>query len=763
MNNQVRKIFLSLLSLACFVLTSNAAFAFIGAGAGTSGNPYRVTSCTELQDISSGLGAVYLLQNDIDCSDTISWNAGAGFLPISGFTGTLYGQGFAVSQLFINRPATDFVGLFGSISSTGVIRDVRILAADITGKDRVGTLSGSASNTSIARVHATGSVHASQFGGGLVGTGAAATLSECSSDVAVTLTGSRGGGIISACLDCSISDSYSKGSISGTEFLGGIVGYLYGFGGPTSRNYVRNYSSSPISHTSGSTNGGLIGQIDRSSTSPISFEYSFAVGQGSGTGTFGAAYGETTGSTGVLTVNEIYFDITTTGTSNCSASGSVSNCTGKNSGNSEPNYFFSTANAPLSNWNFSTIWKSNSGALPTLLQNTPTPFPTLTPTPTSTPTHTATATPTATPTATATPTETSTPTSTATATATSTPIPTNTATATPSPTNTATSTPVNTPTVVPTQTSTFTPTHTPTSTPTGILTASATPTVAQSPTSPPVTATPLPTTNPTPIPTETPIPTATPQPGDKVTVSGRIVDEQTGDGIPGVAVYAEGAGFVVTNETGIFTFETLIAEKSYTIRPEKRSFVFTPNSIVGTFPSDLQIAFQGAFTKNPKEDLCSFKDILAEKLSLHSAGEEATAVAMQVCNLYKSLSENPITSQKMRTMFGKAFISCNKEQASLEVIYRNISLINQKIPTELLRCKSNATCKRRALDMLTGRAQLLLEKVSNKLGGIFTLAKVTEPNRSALKEFRRQITLKIAKASRALTSISRSDTFVCGS
>jgi hypothetical protein len=44
-------------------------------GTGTQANPYQISTCEELQNISNmNMSAYYVLVNDIDCSDTKNWN-----------------------------------------------------------------------------------------------------------------------------------------------------------------------------------------------------------------------------------------------------------------------------------------------------------------------------------------------------------------------------------------------------------------------------------------------------------------------------------------------------------------------------------------------------------------------------------------------------------------------------------------------------------------------------------------------------------------
>ena len=54
--------------------------------------------------METNLSANYVINNDIDCSDTVNWNSGNGFVPIYVFAGTFDGQGYKIAGLFINGP-----------------------------------------------------------------------------------------------------------------------------------------------------------------------------------------------------------------------------------------------------------------------------------------------------------------------------------------------------------------------------------------------------------------------------------------------------------------------------------------------------------------------------------------------------------------------------------------------------------------------------------------------------------------------------------
>ena len=105
-------------------------------------------------DVAINLNKNYLLINDIDASATSGWNGGAGFNPIGTFRGVFDGNGHSITNLYINRSATDDVGLFsineGTIDNLGI-------NIHSTGGNRVGGLVGDNGGT-ISNSYATGSV-----------------------------------------------------------------------------------------------------------------------------------------------------------------------------------------------------------------------------------------------------------------------------------------------------------------------------------------------------------------------------------------------------------------------------------------------------------------------------------------------------------------------------------------------------------------------------------------------------------------------------
>ena len=52
-------------------------------GSGTLGDPYIIQDVTDLQNMNLDLAAHYVLGNDIDASETLTWNDGEGFVPLA--------------------------------------------------------------------------------------------------------------------------------------------------------------------------------------------------------------------------------------------------------------------------------------------------------------------------------------------------------------------------------------------------------------------------------------------------------------------------------------------------------------------------------------------------------------------------------------------------------------------------------------------------------------------------------------------------------
>jgi hypothetical protein len=261
----------AVLSFFGFWILCDSAWAFSGSGSGTVPDPYIITDVNQLQEMQNDLAASYVLGNDIDASGTVSWNGGAGFEPIgegfendpnNPFTGVFDGRGHTITGLYINRPTSDWVGMFGCTFGAEV-KNVGMADVDITARKGVGALVNHNDEHSI--IHncwSSGSVSSTLVGqntcatGGLVASNAdGSIISRCYSTVTVTGTNAwQYGGLVGMNIHGGIiEDCYATGNVSGTNKVGGLVGdNMHGSEG----GYVnRCYSTGGVT----GNGGGLIG------------------------------------------------------------------------------------------------------------------------------------------------------------------------------------------------------------------------------------------------------------------------------------------------------------------------------------------------------------------------------------------------------------------------------------------------------------------------------------------------------------------------
>jgi hypothetical protein len=137
------------------------------------------------------------------------------------FTGSFYGQGYEISDLFIDRPEENYVGLFGLVYEGGVIENVRLVDATVTGNYCVGGMVGYNKGGTVTYSYSTGSVTGWLRVGGLVGWNQD-TVNNSYSAAHVTYSRSVGG--LVGYNTGTVNNSYSSGSVSGYVFVGGLVG-----------------------------------------------------------------------------------------------------------------------------------------------------------------------------------------------------------------------------------------------------------------------------------------------------------------------------------------------------------------------------------------------------------------------------------------------------------------------------------------------------------------------------------------------------------
>jgi len=262
-----------------------------------------ITDKDTLQNMAINDSTVrYALGRDLDFgSGSNNWTS------IYNFKGHFDGLGHTINNLNIDKPTSDYQGLFGKVESS-IIKNIGLENVDVSGYDYVGGLvglndSGTISNSytmgdisgnyevgglvgateygTISNSYATGDVNGVDQVGGLVGYNKAGTIENSYATGDVSGVRNYIGGLVgsSYSIDGTISNSYAIGDVSGDRYIGGLIGYYsngtisnsYAIGDISGDRYIggligyysngtisNSYASGKVSAT-GSYIGGLVG------------------------------------------------------------------------------------------------------------------------------------------------------------------------------------------------------------------------------------------------------------------------------------------------------------------------------------------------------------------------------------------------------------------------------------------------------------------------------------------------------------------------
>ncbi len=368
---------------------------------------YLITDCQQLQDIQNDLVGNYELARDIDCSDSINWNGGKGFIPIgspltaSPFSGIIAGNNYTIEDLYINQDGEEyaFAALFGGTDGA-LIQDLRVvrpvisalnssfsIPATLTAYDAsTSSKTTTFNNVHIVDAHLEGGGELITVAGGMVGltqnSGTAAdNLNEFQGTielhgsmgqlvVAGGLYGQMDGGIRSVNNSYAVADITIENTFSGSGDSYSIAGGLLGGNGliqrePTQSIFNHSYAAGSISHNGVDPNGGIAlggttGLVTRDGSISNTFARNTLTNtQSDATEFVGGVVAGFYGS-GDRSFTNNYFDADQAGTTDCidPVFGSISGCTPIQG---QPNYFYNnTTNAPLNTWDFDNIWKTTS-------------------------------------------------------------------------------------------------------------------------------------------------------------------------------------------------------------------------------------------------------------------------------------------------------------------------------------------------------------------------------------------------------------------
>ena len=192
------------------------------------GNPIEIEDWHDLDAVRDDLDGDYVLMNDLD-EDTDGYeelvNTEEGWEPIGEedleFVGTLDGNEHEINDLYIDRPNTDEVALFGYVDTGGEVRNVSVVDSDVSGRGWVGGLVGS-NNGTVLNSYSIGDVSGKAMVGGLVGWNDGTVKKSYATGV---VSGMRWvGGLVGSNEGGTVDNSYATGVVSGEYLVGGLVG-----------------------------------------------------------------------------------------------------------------------------------------------------------------------------------------------------------------------------------------------------------------------------------------------------------------------------------------------------------------------------------------------------------------------------------------------------------------------------------------------------------------------------------------------------------
>ncbi len=274
------------------------------------GNGQRSSADAALDTTGCGNGDTitfcsgYELDANISLATYANADSGKGWQPLghdndsstegcqgAAFSGVFEGNGFRISNLTINRPNEDCVGLFGHTvehSELEIFRNINLYAETIVGDDNVGSLVGYMVNATISSSFISiGNISGKTNLGGLVGFGQGAEILSSSVEAGEVIGSSDDiGGLVGFGEESRVySSSVVAAEVSGKQNLGGLAGH-----GANARVYSSSVVVGEVSGT-GDAVGGLVGTGGSSGAGIEIHSSSVVVGEVSGSSSVGGLVG----------------------------------------------------------------------------------------------------------------------------------------------------------------------------------------------------------------------------------------------------------------------------------------------------------------------------------------------------------------------------------------------------------------------------------------------------------------------------------------
>lgn len=310
------------------------------AGSGTSGDPWQISTCAELQSLNDDYNNYndhFILTDNIDCSN-INPFLTIDFGDDEYFQGTFDGNGHTISNLNIVQNEDYNAGLFYGLSAT-TVENLHLSNANVSGSFEAyaGILAGSVYNSDIQQVHVSGAISTSvtsscSYIGGMFGFSLDNLFTDVLSEVSIDLPTCTGvGGLIGYSGGDTINNASTLGDVKGEKFVGGLIGYsgntiistasaevnpIYGdnnvggFMGSYTLSSATNVNLSDLSAINNVTGvakvGGLIGSVYVENGNTLNLIRSYSVGDVTTTNLAGGLVGDTLVDDGSLYINSTY-------------------------------------------------------------------------------------------------------------------------------------------------------------------------------------------------------------------------------------------------------------------------------------------------------------------------------------------------------------------------------------------------------------------------------------------------------------------------
>ncbi len=227
-----------------------------------------ISTPQQLSDIRNNLSGKYILTGNIVFSDSdfstggAFYNGGSGWVPISGFTGTLDGNGFYIKNL---KCKNTYGGLFTGLK--GVVSNLEIKDSSITGTDFAGAFFATGDNLKLISCKSTGNTvngkNAGGFGGKISSFG---WFYMCTNTSIVKGSAAVGGIAGDGDNYCSFQLCINKGEVSSDN-----SGYVGGIAGDSGSSSDFQYCANEGNVRGAGYTGGLVGRSAVYSTIYISY------------------------------------------------------------------------------------------------------------------------------------------------------------------------------------------------------------------------------------------------------------------------------------------------------------------------------------------------------------------------------------------------------------------------------------------------------------------------------------------------------------